>query len=109
MNLSPSENRQIDTLVETVMNCLSFLSEQCEYSNEYKQGIRHTIQQLVAVKVSEISLSDSIDIDSVVNYLSIETHVDSFSEPHTIERNNKIREKVKVQILEYLDYLDENL
>lgn len=109
MILSPSENRQIDSLVETVLVCLELLAEQCEYSKDYKTGIRHTIQQLVGVKVSEIVLADSIDLDSVVNYLSIETHVDSFSTPHTIERNNRIRVEVKNQILEYLNYIDENL
>lgn len=109
MILSLNEERKINSLIDTVMTCLSFLSEQSENSDEYLFGIRHTVQQLIAVKVSEITLSTSIDIDSVKEYLKFDIHVESFSSPHTIERNNKIREQVKSEVMEYLQFIDENL
>jgi len=109
MILSPIENRQIDSLVETVMNCLSFLTEQCEHSADYKYGIRHTIEHLIALKVSEITLSSSIDSDSVNGYLNFGYYETVLSTPHTIERNNEVRERIKVEVIEYLQFIDENL
>ena len=109
MFLTTSEHKKIDDLVETVLTCLSFLSEQCEFSDQYKIGIKHTIQQIIAIKVSEIVLADSADVDSVADYLLIDNHVKSFSTRHTIERNEKIRQQVKTEILQFLDFIDENL
>ncbi len=102
-------HEQLESLVTDVIVGISFLQEQGENGTEYLIGVRHSIQNLLAFKVSRIVGTFGIDIDAVADFIKFDDHVKTLSMDYNPNLTDTLRSAVKIEINNYFKFVRDNI